>query len=239
MSDKVVHNPLEQISSALGAETTITQQEQLERRMAAMEARLEVQGAPVEAAARSVFASLTEAPTNLHQATIFWLASDDPEDAAMRARAPMMFALCCAVVLLQTMTTVGVFVGTLFPACATSQQCASNQYCVTDRRVEGMDAAVTGRCRECAGGSPLEMELTAACVMSDNGWQTEVDEACKTYNFPGDPNFSGFNTTATLALCRDPRGNRLNVHWQQQEARLLDWCARRPSAAWRLCRICT
>jgi len=53
------------------------------------------------AASQAVYARLTEAPTNWHQASVFALVSDAPEDAPLKARAPFQFGIGFAMVACQ------------------------------------------------------------------------------------------------------------------------------------------
>ncbi len=63
-----------------------------------------------EGSVLGVFARMTEAPSNWHQATVFALGSDAPEDAALKARAPAMFGLVVFMVALQCMTMPRLFI---------------------------------------------------------------------------------------------------------------------------------
>ena len=63
--------------------------------MAALEARLEEQGAPVEAAVQAFYNRLLNAPTNMHQATVFAMVTDDPADAALKRWSAAGFAKSC------------------------------------------------------------------------------------------------------------------------------------------------
>ena len=90
--------------------------------MAQLEARLRAElggESSVAAAVRGLVARLTETPTNFHQATVFFLAADAPEDAAMARRAPLLYAGSLAMVVLQSATVVGMGIGTTEPSCAT------------------------------------------------------------------------------------------------------------------------
>ena len=69
-------------------------------------------GATLASAMRGLVARLTETPTNFHQATVHFLATDAPEDEAMARRAPLLYAGSLAMVGLQSATAVGVLVGT-------------------------------------------------------------------------------------------------------------------------------
>ena len=52
-------------------------------------------------ASQAVYARLTEAPTNWHQASVFALVSNAPEDAPLKARAPFQFGIGFAMVACQ------------------------------------------------------------------------------------------------------------------------------------------
>eukprot|EP01051_Picozoa_sp_SAG22_P006936 SAG22_NODE_470_length_10142_cov_13.947227_10_plen_456_part_00 len=86
-------------------------------------------GTALVSAVRGVVARLTETPTNFHQATVHFLATDALEDAAMARRAPLLYAGSLAMVLLQSVTALGVLVGTIMPSCATSDQCGAGTFC--------------------------------------------------------------------------------------------------------------
>ena len=102
--------------------------------MAQLEARLraELSGASGDTGfattVRGVVARLTETPTNFHQATVHFIATDAPQDAAMARWSPLLYAGSLAMVLLQSMTAVGVLIGTVLPSCATSDQCDAGTY---------------------------------------------------------------------------------------------------------------
>ena len=86
-----------------------------------VEARL-AQVAPAEAAARSFVARITEAPTNLHQSTIYFAAAD-PKDGDAGGGCGILAGVLMVVG--QCMVAMGVLFGTARPACKASTQCAS------------------------------------------------------------------------------------------------------------------
>ena len=137
---------------------------EMQEQMAQLEARLGTgdSGSPFTAAVRGVVARLTETPTNFHQATVYFLATDAPEDAAMARRAPLLYFGSLAMVLLQSATAVGVLMGTMFPSCATSEQCGAGTWCMVGMK---------NRCDFCGWGiySP---------VGDDIGNLTLVAEVC-------------------------------------------------------------
>eukprot|EP01043_Picozoa_sp_COSAG02_P047990 COSAG02_NODE_4662_length_5119_cov_2.425299_2_plen_612_part_00 len=118
-------------------------------------------GSSFESAVRGLVARLTETPTNFHQSTVFFLAAGAPEDAAMARRAPLLYAGSLAMVGLQSATAVGVFYGTTFPSCATSDQCGAGTFC---------EVGMGHRCEYCGNGGPVSGD--------DIGNLTFVAEVC-------------------------------------------------------------
>jgi len=116
--------------------------------MAEMEARLEQQvGARVESTVRAISARLTETPCNFHQATVYFAASDSPEDAAASAKAPLFFVASVAIVLMQTFAATGMLTGTSFKGCSSSDECTKDNpgtWCNIGR---------SDRCEFCGGGT--------------------------------------------------------------------------------------
>ena len=55
----------------------------------------------MDAAFQSAFARLSEAPTNWHQGTVFFLATEAQIDASMRRRAPLLYCVGLCMVLFQ------------------------------------------------------------------------------------------------------------------------------------------
>ena len=129
---------------------------------------------------QSVFAHMTEAPTNWHQAMVFFAASDDPEDAEMVTRLPLMLLVSLVMVGAQCATVVAVLVGTFTPACLTNDQCFAGNYC---------SVGFTNRCQYCGSHAPVIIHY---------------GEDGKTYNNVYDRNFAGFNRTYVEELCNDP-----------------------------------
>ena len=87
------------------------------------ETRADDQESPVERAATNVFAKLAEAPTNWHQATIYFMTSTAKEDEPMRKLAPLMFCGGMAMVLLQIAAIYGLVSGLVHPSCTSNTQC--------------------------------------------------------------------------------------------------------------------
>ena len=147
-------------------EAIVLMEEQLKGQMDAKIAQLraELSGgggdSGLDSIVRGLVARLTETPTNFHQATVFFLAADAPEDAAMARRAPLLYAVSLAMVVLQSETAGGVFAGTMIPSCATSDQCGAGTWC---------NVGMEDRCRFCGDEGPLGYGI---------GNLTRVAEAC-------------------------------------------------------------
>jgi hypothetical protein len=165
------------------------------------------------AAVRAVVARLTEAPPNFHQATSYFAATAAPEDAPMAARAPLFFLASALMVLMQTVTAMGVCWGVVLPSCSTSEQCQEGHagtYCsVRDR----------SRCDFCGRWVPLEIEfqaemsqaVTDLCRLADGKERLEMiecDTASGTMNWAEDPEFIGFNRTLVAEVCAAPASRR-------------------------------
>ena len=198
---------------------------EMKDQMAQLEARLGTgdNGSPFTAAVRGVVARLTETPTNFHQATVFFLAADAPQDAAMARRAPLLYAGSLAMVVLQSATAAGVFAGTVVQSCATSDQCGAGTYCEVGRR---------GRCVFCGGDVPLPLETEGACTLEPTafgGELTAADAACTTRNNALDPNHVGFNHTRVAEVCTMPYTERVGLGGEGTEltfsnVTVASWC---------------
>jgi hypothetical protein len=80
-------------------------------------------GLQLESAMLSVFAHLTEAPCNWHQAVTFFLCSQAEEDAVLRQKAPRMFVAGCLMVFMQIAAAASVWSGSYKPSCVDHAQC--------------------------------------------------------------------------------------------------------------------
>ena len=148
-----------------------------------------------DGAVLGVFARLTEAPTNWHQATVFALSSDAPQDSALKARAPAMFAMGAFVVALQCITMPRLFMASAYEKCVTPDDCSTKgMFCGKS----GMGSSRMG-CKYCSTYAPLEQQ-----------WEY-IDGQLRTYNFPEDQYHRaepfgriGFNRTHVLEVCADP-----------------------------------
>ena len=139
-------------------------------------------GGMLESTVKRIYGTLTEAPTNWHQATVFFLCEPSPhDDACLRARGPIMFAISCALVLLQTFTALALAVSIVFPPCASSVMCGRGRFCALN---------LNNRCQYCGSNAPLVMQTDAA--------------GGDTYNLIWDDRFVGFNASYVAEFCRDP-----------------------------------
>eukprot|EP01052_Picozoa_sp_SAG31_P023677 SAG31_NODE_1967_length_6785_cov_7.007329_7_plen_508_part_00 len=107
-------------------------------------------GDTIGSGAAAMIAQLGSAPTNWHQATVFYLSSRADQDAQMRKLAPLMFIWSAALVLLQWLTCAGVVIGMLGSPCATSaRDCTDGQFCYT------RPGRTQGNCLMCGESAPL------------------------------------------------------------------------------------
>lgn len=128
---------------------------EMERRMADQEKKMEAIEKMMEASARSVFAQLTEAPSNLHQATAFYASVDEPEDTLTRA---CLLLSSVTLVLGQVAVAVAVFQGTNMPSCKTSDQCYQKG------TVCGLDIGRCGYCGLAVQGLVHPVETDESCL---------------------------------------------------------------------------
>ena len=157
--------------------------------------------------AEAVFKHRSEAPTNLHQATVFLAASQDPADAAW---ARLLFGGGWLMVFMQVGVVVGIFTRAFHQPSCNNQQCDAGYFC------NG------GHCDFCGTGILLAMatagDATAisvlpscTCIGDDeydgDCYRTVKDPPCA-YNRRGDPNTIGFNKTALGLMCADPTAHR-------------------------------
>jgi hypothetical protein len=147
-----------------------------------------------------IVAHLSTNPANFHQCVSFFAASDEPEDAAMHARAPVLYLGSLLMVLLQLFTALSAWKGTFFPSCSANPQCGTGRWC---------RMGSTKSCTYCGDDIPLSRELHGDCAFQIDKYgdlSTIDDPACSTYNFPRDPNFVGFNTATVQSVCAEPDG---------------------------------
>lgn len=144
-----------------------------------------------------IVAHLSTNPANFHQCVTFFAASDEPEDAAMHARAPLLYIGSLLMGLLQVVTTISIWKGTFYPSCSANPQCGTGRWCRMGRK----------KCTFCGDEIPLQREVRGDCAFEIDKYgdlATVDDQACFTYNFPRDPNFDGFNITTLQSVCAEP-----------------------------------
>jgi hypothetical protein len=187
------------------AEVLQRQLDLMEVRFEAREVKLRAElrsAAPFEDAVRASVARLTETPTNWHQGTVYYLGCHDPQDAKMKAKAPMMFAGGVIMVLAQVVVAGGLFIGANLRSCRQNDQCDKGSFCAAD------DA----RCHDCGGQPAVPMQIQGTCIFDpsfDGNARTIDDPTCMTWNAVSDPNFVGFNTTLVMRACTDPSASEI------------------------------
>ena len=187
-----------------------------------VESKLESVGtiAPV---VKSVVARLTEAPTNWHQSTVFYLTTKAEQDARLRTRAPLMAAVSFLMVFMQAASISAIIFGTVIPACDTKTECDKGRFCKAHGEGEGDG---TNRCSYCGFSVPLEAE----CEI--DGVSVRSHELCSEADVPvwnvrptstHPHEFLGYNTTYLSEVCHGttPVGASVRA-WAESD--LVDWC---------------
>jgi hypothetical protein len=159
----------------------------------------------------SVVAHLGAAPTNWHQATVYFLTSKAEDDASMRKKAPLMFAWGVCLVAVQVASMAGMLGAMLHPACTSNAHCDGRRgfYCYTPPGRE------QGNCQMCGEAAPLPYYLSTIPV--DSKYKTRA--SFKEYNIVWDQHypagasnkrsrtpdlFAGWNFTMVKQTCTPP-----------------------------------
>ena len=108
------------------------------------------------------------------------MVSSDPADAHMKKWVPLMLSISVLMIFAQLATVIAVAVGTLTPACRTSDQCPMGYYCAV---------GLSDRCQYCGSHHPVIMQY------GPDG---------ETYNNVFDYRYAGFNRTYVREVCTDP-----------------------------------
>eukprot|EP01051_Picozoa_sp_SAG22_P014244 SAG22_NODE_1698_length_3788_cov_3.925725_2_plen_469_part_00 len=170
---------------------------------------LEQGGGAVDAAIRSVFASIGTAPTNWHQATIFFLSAEKEVDQTMRKRAPLMFAGGLLIILLQILVIAGVWLGSLAPSCQSNAQCVAHGHPGT--------VCMLGRCFFCGQRGIYPQNDTVACHWGLN--EPHVGRSPETWRWGQCyPNVYK-NKTVVAEVCADPQDR---LAWRSEVGELND-----------------
>eukprot|EP01043_Picozoa_sp_COSAG02_P023758 COSAG02_NODE_1277_length_13502_cov_14.551593_11_plen_434_part_00 len=160
-------------------------------------------------------AQLRVAPTNWHQAMIYFLAAKADEDAPLRRKAPFMYAGSVLMVGVQVAALLALLAAMLHPSCVTNSQCVrTGFFCFV-----GPDAT-RGNCQMCGEAPPLTPYLSASETWTDNG-----KLRMKEYNIVTDQSypsgfmgkrsttpdvFMGYNMTMVQDACQLPIRS---FHW--------------------------
>lgn len=205
---KALHGALAEgmTSSESAAEAT-----RLVRELVRAELHAELRAGSTEAAAesgatefgnavRSVFAFLTEAPTNFHQCTVFFLSSSDPEE---RKKAPLLFVGSVLMVLAQCLTSMAVVHGIVYQSCTENENCpmAGDMFCGAERRCVFCGEAVPLLQQGSCTPDPRPEYSESFCVSTSETSGTETG----TLNLPQADDFIGFNKSYVQAVCQNPQ----------------------------------
>ena len=98
----------------------------------------------------------------------------------MKKRVPLMLGISVLMIFTQLATVIAVAVGTLTPACRTSDQCDNGYYCAV---------GLSDRCQYCGSHSMAIMQY---------------GEDGKTYNNVFDYRYAGYNRTFVREICTNP-----------------------------------
>ena len=207
MSEGAVDNP---VADGGGDDVEAAQEPIDGAQVPEIETRADDQESPVERAATNVFAKLAEAPTNWHQATIYFMTSTAKEDEPMRKLAPLMFCGGLAMVLLQIAAIYGLVSGLVHPSCTSNTQCTRpGFFCYIEpdedrgkvhpdapgpREISHPDAVLCVQCQMCGEMPPLvpyrspTEKLTEEEVKDDrtNNWKDSPLGLYKEYNLVWD-----------------------------------------------------
>lgn len=128
------------------------------------------------------------------QATIFCLASKNPDEAAV---APRMALAGVVMVLFQVLTAIGVIASTTFPSCQTNDQCEHGAWC--DVAGDTWNAYLhegtgTQRCHVCGDDLPLPLQISA------DGKSWNQPDGTLPDGTSAMPTFAGYNLCATEPL---------------------------------------
>ena len=159
------------------------------------DAKVEITEGPQDTVVKAAFARLATAPTNWHQSTVFALATTAGEDKAIRRKAPLLFAIGVAMVVLQTTVVIGVFGSTQYTKCRNNDQCTTpGMFCDTQSLVVDRP----DKCIYCGTYAPMPYQ---------------VDAAGNSYGMAEDRWFAGFNYSEAVRVCADPTLSRTAIGW--------------------------
>jgi hypothetical protein len=156
---------------------------------------------------RAIVAGLNEVPVCYHQASVFFAASDEGEDAVMKGRAPLLLLGGVVLVLLQIYTAMGLSINTVIPSCASNAQCEDSSYCALPTRK---------RCDFCGRFVPLLVQTDPITGDALNHPESQLG-------------FGGYNLTLVSEVCVAPEQARLGTQANGKEVpweagRVAAWC---------------
>jgi hypothetical protein len=203
-------------AGTITAEEAVAMMEtKMEAELAAMRAELQdvVTGANFVAVRRAV-ARLTEIRCNFHQCTIYFAATDAPEDAYMKSWLQWMIVSAVSIVVLQSCVAVGLMMSVVFGTgggyCESTSQCTEGgTFCgiadCGDKDCRGLRdyEPVGGGCMYCGevGKSlPLWVETGAATIERQIHEESGMVQLPMGYNLQ----YRGFNLTAVAEMCATP-----------------------------------
>jgi hypothetical protein len=194
-----------------------------EARLSAQEERLAAQGEQIATLLQgatnpaAVMARLESAPTNWHQAMVYFLTSKAAEDTHMRRRVPLMYAGSLLMVTTQIIATYGLLVAMLVPACNSNSHCNDRTgfFCYES------PVGHSGNCKMCGQAAPLPYYLSNERIPGCEGGCTEgpYTYEYKEYNVVWDQHykqgfmgkrsttpeaFAGYNFTMIKETCTRP-----------------------------------
>ena len=124
-------------------------EKQLEARFAGMPT-LDVAEQNTSTGVTAVLARIATAPTNWHQATIYFMTSKSEHDIHMRKLSPLLFVTGLFMVIMQTASVYGLLQGMLHPSCVTNAQCTNTGFFCYTRPGDAV-----GKCQMCGEYPPL------------------------------------------------------------------------------------
>lgn len=146
---------------------------------------------------------------HVSQVSTFFLVSTDPQDQEMKASAPKFFVGSVLMVIAQTFTVVALTSATMWPACASNNQCDEGTYCNLQQESES-DFNSGARCWEC-GYAPIEEQLdpmTGKCFnnvyCADPRFSMAHEASICAKNPSLCTEYAGYNTTGILEICQNP-----------------------------------
>lgn len=134
----------------------------------------------------TTLARFSAAPTNWHQATVYFLTTKAEEDAPMRAKAPWMYLAGIILVVVQILSVLGLLGAMLHPSCTSNTHCDARTgfFCYVPPGDE------RGLCYMCGEATPLPQyastERVPEAVIPPGDDKPEAISGFKTFNVISD-----------------------------------------------------